>query len=521
MIAIQKIKLYNFKKFREFEVSFDDRINILVGDNEAGKSSILTALDLVLSGSRNKVDTLGLENLFNVTVIRDFLSGGKKYEHLPTMCAEIYLNEQNNLDMNGNNNSDRRPSDGLRLLCAPIDDDSKYIQEILTQQNPNFPFEYYSVRFTTFADQPYSGYRKYINHLLIDSSQIDNEYATREYIKTVYRANVDDPEINRHQNEYRRHKNEFKVNVLDALNATLVDYSFAIRSNSKSNLETDLTITEDEIPIENRGKGRQCMIKTEFALRRNHSQKQLDILLLEEPENHLSHVNMKKLVQRISNSAEKQLFVATHNTLISSRLDLRRVIMLNSSGSNALLLRNLPKETAEFFMKAPDNNVLEFILSRKVILVEGDAEFILLEAFYKNLVHENIEESNVHIISVGGTSFKRYLDLAKILQIKTAVVRDNDGDAQKNCIENYQDYASEIIKVFYEPNNILSTFEINVHDCNMNLCEQLFGVQRKTLTVLDYMLKNKAEAAFELLEKESGQLVAPNYIQEAIQWIRE
>lgn len=35
-------------------------------------------------------------------------------------------------------------------------------------------------------------------------------------------------------------------------------------------------------------------------------------------------------------------------------------------------------------MKAPDNNILEYVLSKKVILVEGDAEFILMEALYKN-----------------------------------------------------------------------------------------------------------------------------------------
>ena len=36
------------------------------------------------------------------------------------------------------------------------------------------------------------------------------------------------------------------------------------------------------------------------------------------------------------------------------------------------------------FIKAPDNNILEFILSKKVILVEGDAEYILAEALFKN-----------------------------------------------------------------------------------------------------------------------------------------
>jgi putative ATP-dependent endonuclease of OLD family len=34
------------------------------------------------------------------------------------------------------------------------------------------------------------------------------------------------------------------------------------------------------------------------------------------------------------------------------------------------------------------------------------------------------------------------------------------------------------------------------------------------------MLKNKTDAAFQLLEKKGAELVAPKYIQEAVAWIR-
>jgi len=449
MKIIEKIKLFNFKRFNTFEVAFDDRINLLIGDNEAGKSSILLALDLVLSGSKSKVETVSLENLFNAEVVNSFLAGNKKLENLPILYVEVFLNEQGNPDLNGKNNSDDKTCDGLRLVCEPIEAFGKEINDILKQDHANFPFEYYSIKFITFSGEPYTGYRKFIKHLLIDSSQINNEYATREYIKTIYRANVSDSEKNKHQNEYRRHKSLFKDNTLDALNNKLDNYKFSVRTGSKSNLETDLTITEDDISIENKGKGRQCFIKTEFALQKNNAEKDIDALLLEEPENHLSHVNMKKLVQRIANSKNKQLFVATHSNLISARLDLRKAIMLNSNSSAPALLKDLPEQTATFFMKAPDNNILEFILSRKVILVEGDAEFILIDALYNNLHADSLESSDIHVISVGGTSFKRYLDLAKILNIKTAVIRDNDGDAQVNCVDNFEDYLADNMQVFY------------------------------------------------------------------------
>jgi predicted ATP-dependent endonuclease of OLD family len=92
MKTIQKIKLHNFKRFQDFEVEFNSDINILIGDNEAGKSSILSAIDIVLSGSRGKTETLGLDSLFNKEIIKTFLGSEKKYEDLPYLSIELYLN---------------------------------------------------------------------------------------------------------------------------------------------------------------------------------------------------------------------------------------------------------------------------------------------------------------------------------------------------------------------------------------------------------------------------------------------
>ena len=162
MNAVTRMKLFNFKRFQKFDVVFDEKINVFIGNNEAGKSSLLLALDLALSGSKNKVENLGLESLFNATVIADFLAGDKKLEQLPNMWIELYLNEQDSPDLNGRNNSEGELCDGLRLVCEPIDDFSDHIRSVLLQKNANFPFEYYSVGFFTFSGEQYSGYRKFM-----------------------------------------------------------------------------------------------------------------------------------------------------------------------------------------------------------------------------------------------------------------------------------------------------------------------------------------------------------------------
>jgi predicted ATP-dependent endonuclease of OLD family len=335
-----------------------------------------------------------------------------------------------------------------------------------------------------------------------------------------YSNNREEAEKSKYQNEYRKFKEKFKNDILVELNSKIDEYSFSIKNNSKANLETDLTIEEDNITIENKGKGRQCFIKTEFALRRT-SNINIDILLLEEPENHLSHINMKKLIKRIFDNNDKQLFITTHNSMISNRLDLRKSILLNSNSAEPVLLNMLTDSTAKFFMKAPDNNMLEFILSKKIILVEGDAEYILMEAFFKNETGLTLDDAGVHIISVDGTSFKRYLDIAILLAIKTAVIRDNDKDYQNNCIHNYEDYSNDSIKIFADINNNRSTFEICLYEDNIKICDDLFLKGRKTLSVQDFMIQNKAEVAFEILDKKGCDIIAPQYIKDAIKWIKE
>ena len=45
---IKKIKIEGFKTFCKFELALNKHLNIIVGDNETGKTSLLEAINLVL-----------------------------------------------------------------------------------------------------------------------------------------------------------------------------------------------------------------------------------------------------------------------------------------------------------------------------------------------------------------------------------------------------------------------------------------------------------------------------------------
>ncbi len=214
--------------------------------------------------------------------------------------------------------------------------------------------------------------------------------------------------------------------------------------------------------------------------------------------------------------SEQQIFISTHNSLIASRLDLKNALLLR--GQETCSLSSLDEDTAKFFIKAPNHKLLEFILSERVILVEGDAEFILLDEMYRTHVIQTTASNNIYLMSVDGMSFKRFMTIAKLLSIKTAVIRDNDSDGQKNCIDNYSSYIDDHIKVFFDADDSRHTFEICVYQDNQNICNALFTTPKRQLPIQEYMLKNKTDVALALLEK-SDDLAMPQYIREAFEWI--
>ena len=173
-------------------------------------------------------------------------------------------------------------------------------------------------------------------------------------------------------------------------------------------------------------------------------------------------------------------------------------------------------------MKAPDNNMLQFVLAKKVILVEGDAEFILMDAFCRRVLNHSLTELGIDVISVDGKCFKRYLEIAKELKMRVAVITDNDGNYAENIMAAYQGYMNnefDNIHIYADESDVRRTFEVAVYNDNQNDCNELFEGGRRTLTVQEYMLANKAEVAYRLVSQKSETLVTPQYIRNALEWV--
>ena len=65
MAKIKNIEFKNFRNFENFKTSFENKINILFGDNGCGKTNILEGISLIAKG--RGIRNSNISNLINKT----------------------------------------------------------------------------------------------------------------------------------------------------------------------------------------------------------------------------------------------------------------------------------------------------------------------------------------------------------------------------------------------------------------------------------------------------------------------
>lgn len=100
-------------------------------------------------------------------------------------------------------------------------------------------------------------------------------------------------------------------------------------------------------------------------------------------------------------------------------------------------LQNLDKDTRDYFKKLPGFDTLRVILANKVILVEGPADDLIIQRAYKDNYHKLPINDGIDVIAVNSLAFKRYCDIAILVNKEITIVTDNDGDINENIIKIY------------------------------------------------------------------------------------
>lgn len=526
MNHIKSLSIQGFKKFQNFKINFNEHVNILVGENAAGKSTILEAIKLVLNQEYKHSDKSALKDLFNQENIKNFEKNPSK-ETLPKISIELEFNldpsSKYAKDYYGEDNVNKRVRKegyGIYFECSYDEDLDPEAEQSISEKK--IPLEYYTLKWKTFGGQPYQTTKHPLNFIFINTSERSSGSIFNYYNKTLFISRYDELDKIRSKNAFRQKLEEiFKELNLKPLSE---NREFAIDTR-KVTLENVLYILENSIPLENQGSGMESLIKTQIALDKTNN---LNLILLEEPENHLSPSSLDKMLSEIiTNKENSQIIITTHSNTIASRLDLRRVIWINNDQTYSL--DNIDEKVAAYFMKLPSNSFLELLLSNKLFLVEGASEYLLLPRFYKQITGEDFASSGISIISCNGLTYKYYLEIIKHTKKQVAVITDNDEDEDKILESNEFNQKSNNQRIFMPKSVEDWTFEVALYNIEQNkqTLSQIiklkqgcaYKYRKKELPpLLGKMLNDKVETSYSILQSQTD-MALPEYIKDAIEWL--
>ncbi|RLK62392.1 hypothetical protein D3H64_10100 [Atopobacter sp. AH10] len=295
---ISRIILQNFRLFKKADIQCNDKMNIFVGENGAGKSTLLYAIGLVLKGSHSQIENLGLASLFNSEVVSEFLIK-KEIKNLPEVIVELYLDESNkeissNFYIEGNHNSQNIKTFGISLKITPIKEMIDDIRQVLTTSNWSvFPFEYYKVQFLTFAGKSYTSYTRPFKffYSIVNTSYIDTNNEIQKRINEVYLDKVSEENRAKVNHQYRLSTDDLlkELKKSSLIEDNQSDFSLHF-DDSENAFRNSISIVKNGIDIRNFGQGEKVILAVENAYK--NLKDKVKILIIEEPENHLSFQNL-------------------------------------------------------------------------------------------------------------------------------------------------------------------------------------------------------------------------------------
>jgi len=156
-----------------------------------------------------------------------------------------------------------------------------------------------------------------------------------------------------------------------------------------------------------------------------------NFLLIEEPEAHI-HTHIQKTLFNKINYDDTQIIYSTHSPQISEVSAVDRVNILGRRNRNWEVYqpwKDLSTDKINRAQRFLDAIRCNLLFARGVILVEGDAEEILIPHLIKEVYGVSLDELGVSLINVRSTAFENLANLfhKKRIQKRCAIVTDLDS----------------------------------------------------------------------------------------------
>lgn len=526
---LSQLKIWNFRKYGTKEngdsgitVSFNDRLNLIVGENDSGKTAIIDAIKLVLG--TQSYDNIRLEE-------NDFyrIKGGIRTDSLKIECTFEDLSDLEAgrflewiyIDNNGKAKLEVR-------LVARIKDNKITIRKTGGKEGVDINFEASENLRVTYlkplrdAEHELNpGYRSRFAQVLKshpifknngDAHKIEEIMKSankniEEYFKgsisqdTSEDADSDSSEENKLEISYKDDPSSIISSISDTLSNFLgnnkdqydVNINISEMELNKILSRLMLKIDEDKVGL---GTLNQLYMAMELLLLDiKEENNEFGLALIEEIEAHIHPQAQLRVIKHLEENIKSQTILTTHSITLASIANLNSLILCRNN--NAYSLNNkytrLSSGDYEFLERFLDSTKANLFFAKGIIMVEGDAENILIPTIAK-IIGKPLYMHGVSIVNVGNVAFLRYSNIfiskngEETIGIPTSIVTDLDVRPIQYYQDEDNDCDSDFKYTIYEIKDTKECF-INKKSSKKRLKEILGKTSKQILKCSEYLDK--------------------------------
>lgn len=446
---LSELNCWNFRKYGpsslenspSITANFTAGLNLLVGENDSGKTSIIDAIKLVL----------GTQSYDNVRVdINDFHKpiGKERETTLKIECVFKNLtptevgwflewlstDEDNNLELK------------VRII-ANLREHKVSVRKSAGLDGADISFDASELLRVTYlkplrdAENELSpGYKSRFAQVLKSHPIFQLDAQTHKLVEYLTKANE---EVEKYFQEDSIDGKEAGGRLIKDINFTLNEFlgqndndyaaKVSITSIELSKVLNKLMLNMDENKV-GLGSLNQLYIAMELLLLKIKStNEEFGLALIEEIEAHLHPQAQQRIIRYFQSNCDHQIILTTHSITLASLIDLKSLIICKNGqaynmGSGFTHLSEGDYDFLERFLDATKSNLF---FAKGVMFVEGDAENLLLPTIAQ-IIDLPLYKYGVSVVNVGNIAFLRYsnifirADKASTVGIPIAILTDLD-----------------------------------------------------------------------------------------------